>query len=192
MQFGHLGEHLVAPLPRGGRVQEGVVLRGRLRQAGEQRGLLEVELRCGLVEEHSRRRLHAERRLSADGAVGDAVEVAGQDRALRVVFVVLDCELGLDDLLLERVLVAAEVEVAHELHRDRRAALQRFAMGDVLYGGAEDSGHVDAVVFIEALVLDRDRGVLQVFRDLAPGDRAEQLAGLDEAEARTVGGEHLR
>ena len=44
---------------------------------------------------------------------------------LAVVLLVLERQLGLDDLLLERVLVAAEVEVAHQLHRDRRAALQR-------------------------------------------------------------------
>ncbi len=81
---------------------------------------------------------------------------------LGVVFVVVERELGLDDLLLERVLVAAEVEVADELHRQRRAALQGFAVGGVLDGRAEDSGEVDAVVLVEALVLDRDGGVLQV------------------------------
>ncbi len=108
------------------------------------------------------------------------------------VLVVLDRELRLDDLLLERVLVAAEVEVAHELHRDRRAALQRLSVREVLDRRAEDAGQVDAVVLVEALVLDRDGRVLQVRRDLAPRDRRAQLVGLDEAEPRPVGGVHLR
>ena len=80
-------------------------------------------------------------------------------------FLVFDRQLGLDDLLPERVLVAAQVEVAHQLHRDRRAALQRGAVGEVLDGRAEDPRQVDAVVVVEALVLDRDGGVLQIFRD---------------------------
>ncbi len=93
---------------------------------------------------------------------------------------------------LQRALVASQVEVAHQLHRDRRAALQRGAVEDVLHGRAEDPGQVDAVVLVEALVLDRDRGVLQVCGDFAPGDGAAQLVGLDEAQPRAVGGEHLR
>ncbi len=111
---------------------------------------------------------------------------------LRVLFVVVDRELGLDDLLAQRVLVAAEIQVAHELHRDRRAALQGGAVGDVLDGRAEDSGQIDAIVFVEPLVLDRDRRVLQVGGNFTPADGAAQVVGLDEAEARAVGGEHLR
>ena len=94
---------------------------------------------------------------------------------LVVAFLVLDRQLGLDDLLTDRVLIAAEVEVAHELHRDRRPSLQRFAVRDVLDGGAEDPRQVDAVVLVEALVLDRDGGVAQVGRDLIPRDRGAQL-----------------
>jgi hypothetical protein len=41
-------------------------------------------------------------------------------------------------------------------------------------------------------VLDRHRRVLQVGRDLVPGDRRAQFVGLDEAEPRSVGGIHLR
>ena len=109
-----------------------------------------------------------------------------------MVFVVVDRELRLDDLLPERVLVATQVEVANQLHRDRRAALQRGAVGDVLDGRAEDAGQVDAVVLVEALVLDRDGRVLQVFGDFAPADGAAQVVGLDKAETRAVSGEHLR
>jgi len=101
-------------------------------------------------------------------------------------------EVGLDDLLLERVLIAAEVEVTHQLHRDRRAALQRLAVGDVLHGGTEDPGQIDAIVVVEALILDRDRRIGEIPGDLTPRDRAAQLVGLDVAQARAVGGEHLR
>ena len=110
---------------------------------------------------------------------------------LAVEFLVVERELGLDDLLAQRVLVAAEVEVAHQLHRDRRSALQRGAVGDVLQRCAEDAGDVDAVVFVEALVLDRDGRVLEVPRDFIPVDGGAQQVGLDEAESRAVGGEHL-
>ena len=72
------------------------------------------------------------------------------------------------------------------------ASLERFAVHEILDGGAEDPGGVDAVVVVEALVLDRDRGVGEVGGDLRPGDRRAQLVGLDEPEARAVGGEHLR
>ena len=54
------------------------------------------------------------------------------------------------------------------------------------------AGQVDAVVFVEALVLDRHGRVLEVGGDFAPADRSAQFVGLDEAEARAVGGEHLR
>src|SRR4029077_17793849 len=101
-------------------------------------------------------------------------------------------ELRLDDLLPDRVLVAAEVGIANQLHRDRRSPLQSGAVGDVLDGRAEDPGEVDAVVLVEPLILDRDGRVLELGGDLLPGDRCAQLVGLDEAEARAVGGEHLR
>ena len=79
-----------------------------------------------------------------------------------------------------------------ELHRDRRAALQGGAVGDVLDGRAEYAGEVDAVVFVEPLVLDRDGRVLQVGGDFVPADGAAQFVGLDEPQAGAVGGEHLR
>ena len=192
VQFGHLRQHLVASLPGCALVAERVVFRGRLRQPREQRRLLEVQLRGRPVEEDARCRLDADRGLPADGAVGDAVEVAGEDRALGVVFVVVDRQLGLDDLLAQRVLVAAQIQVAHELHRDRRAALQWRPVDDVLDGRAEYAGEVDAVVLVEPLILDRDRRVLQIFGDLAPADRTAHLGRLNEPQARAVGGEHLR
>jgi hypothetical protein len=159
---------------------------------GEQRALLEVQLRGGFVEEDPRCGLHADRGLPAERAVGDAVEIARENLRLGVGFVVFERELGLGDLLAERALVAAEIDVAHQLHRDRGATLQRLSVGDVLDGGAEDAGGVDAVVFVVALVLDRDRRVLEIAGDVVPADRRAQGVGLDVAQARAVGGEHLR
>ena len=100
MQLGHLVEHVVATALGFARVAERVVLRGRLRQPGEQRGLLEVQLRRGFVEEDPRRRLDPDRGLAADRAVGDAVQVLGEDRALAVFLLVVERHLRLDDLLL--------------------------------------------------------------------------------------------
>ena len=82
MKVAHLREHRVAAQARGVGVFEGVVLRRRLRQARQQCRLLQVELGDRFVEEDARRRLHADGGLAADGAVGDAVEVAREDRSL--------------------------------------------------------------------------------------------------------------
>ena len=46
-------------------------------------------------------------------------------------------------------------------------------------------------MLVEALVLDRDRRVLEDLRHAVAGDRAAQVVGGDEAEPRAVGGEHL-
>jgi hypothetical protein len=111
---------------------------------------------------------------------------------LAVVLLVLERELGLDDLLAQRAPVIAQVQVSHQLHRDRRAALHDVPGGEVLERGAKDAGRVDAFVFVEALVLDRDRGVPQLVGDFIPADRASHLIRGDVAEARAVGGEDLR
>ena len=54
-----------------------------------------------------------------------------------------------------------DVEVADQLHRDRRAALHGLVAREVLDRGAHDALVVDALVLVEALVLDRDRRVLE-------------------------------
>jgi hypothetical protein len=99
-------------------------------------------------------------------------------------------QLGLADLALVRAL-ARDVEVADELHRDRGAALHRLAAGEVLDRRADDALVVDALVAVEAPVLDRDRGVLEHLRELAALGGQAQLVGLDEAQPRAVGGQDL-
>ena len=68
-----------------------------------------------------------------------------------------------------------DAEVADQLLGDRRAALDRFAGFEVLDRGAEDPLVVDAAVFVEALVLDRDRRQLQVLGDPLDRDRGRGL-----------------
>src|SRR3954471_12436363 len=193
---GHALQHVVAAGERGLRVEERVVLRGRLRQAREQRRVAQLEVGGGLVEEDPRARLDADRGLPADRPERDAVEVLREDPQLaRVPGVeVLEVlgQLRLADLALERALLLARVEVAHELHRQRRAALDLVAVLDVLHAGADDALEVDALVLVEAAVLDGDDRVLDVLRDELRRDRGAQLVGLDEAQARAVGGVDAR
>jgi hypothetical protein len=74
-----------------------------------------------------------------------------------VLAVQLEREARLDDLPLERPLVALDVEVADELLRDRRASLDGTTRLDVVDGGAGDALEVDPAVLIEPAVLDRHR-----------------------------------
>src|SRR4051794_916349 len=146
---GHPLQDVVATGLRGAGVQERVVLRGRLRQAGQQRRLAQLEVGGRLVEEDARRGLDADRGLAADGPERDAVEVLREDPELALapgveVLEVLG-ELGLADLSLEGALLLARVEVAHELHRQRRAALDLVAVLEVLYARAHDAPAGDAL-----------------------------------------------
>jgi hypothetical protein len=69
--------------------------------------------------------------------------------------------------LLEHGTVALGCQgVLHELLRDRRCALLRASAEDVLPQRAADAPVVHAAVLVEAPVLDRDNGVLDVRRDL--------------------------
>ena len=129
--FLHRPQHLVAPLGRRRRVEEGVVFGGRLRQAGDQRRLGQVEVLGRLAEVGLRRRLGADRGLPFDRPVGSGVEVGGEDPVLVVGFLasVLG-EVGFDQLALDRVFGVLDVEVADQLLGDRRGALDRLAAGE--------------------------------------------------------------
>ena len=189
-ELGHLGEHLVAArLGLLGRAHRGVGAR-RLRQAGEQRGLVQLQPLHRLAEVDARGGLRADRGLAAERAERHGVEVLVEDPLLGVLVLELLGELGLADLALVGALLR-DVEVAHQLHRDRRAALDGLLVGEVLERRAHDARVVDALVVVVALVLDRDRGVLEGLGDAVALDRAAQLVGLDEAQARAVGGADL-
>src|SRR2546423_5578676 len=118
-------------------------------------------------------------------AVVDRVQVAGEDLVLRPAAAQLDREARLLDLALEGPL-AAGVEVAHELLRNRRPAFDDLAGADVAPERAGDPDVVDAAVLVEAAVLDRNGRRRQPARHPAETDRlAVPLRG-DRAEQRPV------
>ena len=164
-------------------VEDRVVERRRLRQAGEQGRLHQRQVLRRLREVRLRRRL------DAVGVVAevDLVHPRGQDPVLRPVPAELDREAGLLDLPLEGPL-ARDVEVADELLRDRRAALDDAALRHVATRGAEDPLVVDAAVLVEAPVLDGDRRLRHPRADLGERHRLPVALGRDRAEQRAVGG----
>src|SRR5262249_58744832 len=88
-------------------------------------------------------------------AVIDGVHVRAEDPVLGSVTGELDRQTRLFDLALERPL-PRDVEVADQLLRDRRAALDQSAGAQVLRRSAKDRLVVDATVLVEAAGLDRD------------------------------------
>ena len=92
--------------------------------------------------------------------------------------------LRLADLALDRVLRVVDVEVADELLGDRRGALLDLARLEVLDRRADDRAVVDAVVLVEVLVLDRDRRLLELERDLVELHR--RAAGSATARSRAA------
>ena len=163
--FDHRPEHLVAPFQSRLGVEEGVVFRGRLRQAGDQRRLGQVEVLGRFAEVGLRRRLGPDRGLPFDRPVGRGVEVLGEDPVAVVLFEEFFGEFRFGDLAFQRLFVVLDVEVADQLLGDRRGALDRLAAGQqVLPAGAGDALVVERPVAEEVLVLDRDRRVLEGFR----------------------------
>ena len=185
----HLREDRVATLQRPAGVQERVVVGGGLRQPGEQRRLHQAQLPDRPGEVDLGGGLDPDERRAFDRPVGGGVEVLTEDFLARVLFGVLDRQLRLDDLAFEAAPRVAEAEFAHQLLGDRRAALDRFARFQVLERGAGDALEVDAAVFVEALVLDRDRGQPQSLRHPFDRHRLARFVGVDEAEPAAVGGE---
>src|SRR5947208_6434209 len=120
-------------------------------------------------------------------AVVDGVQVAGEDLVLRPAAAELDREARLLDLALEGAL-AAGVQVADELLRDRRSAFDDLAGADVAPERAGDPDVVDAAVLVEAAVLDRDRGRRQPARHPAEADGLAVPLRRDRAEERSVRG----
>jgi hypothetical protein len=167
----HVAEDVVAALLRGDRVRDRVVLARRRDDPGQQRRLLGSELErdplaAGVVllaaEVGPRGRLDPVR------AVPEVhgVQVLGEDLRLGPAPLEVVGERRLLELLEDRPLTLGVEGVLHELLGDRRAALHRLLALHVLPEGARDAGVVDALVLVEAPVLDRDHGVLHVRRDL--------------------------
>jgi len=161
---------------------EWVVGRRRLRQAGEQGGLRERQLRSVPREVGLRSRLDPVRVV----AVVDLVHVGGQDPLLRPGARQLDGEARLFELALDRPLLRHGVEVADELLRDRRAALDDLARADVLVESAGDADGVHTAVRVEPAVLDRNGRARHPRADLRAGDGLAIALGRNRAEQRAV------
>ena len=119
------------------------------------------------------------------------VQIAREDPVLGVRVLDLLREAGLLDLAVEGDLLA-DVEVADELLRDRRAALDDVAALDVLDRGAHDALPVDPAVLVETPVLDVHRGVRHpVGHGVETDGLAVPLRG-NRAENGAVGRVHER
>ena len=161
-------------LPHLGRrpVDQGVVERRSADDAGEHRGLRQVEvLRLG-VEVDPRRGGRA------PGGVGeeDAVQVPLQDLVLGELALDLEREQRLADLAVERRVVADQAEL-HELLRDGGGALDRTVRFEVDGRGADDTLRIDARFVVEVAVLDRDHRLRQDLAHLRQGLVVSLIAG---------------
>ena len=115
-----------------------------------------------------------------------AAHLDGVARVLRPAVAQLDREAGLLDLAPERPL-AAGVEVAHELLRNRGSTLDYLARAEVAPERTRDPDVVDAAMLVEAAVLDRNR---PPWKPLAHARERYRLAvsiGGDRPEQRAVG-----
>jgi hypothetical protein len=165
------------PLPRPLGIAIGAVEVRALRQAGEQRGLGEVEVLDRLPEPALRRHLDA---VGAAAEV-DRVEVGLEDLGLRHHPLEARGDDHLPDLSLVGDVVADE-QVLHHLLRDGRAAGRAAGRGEVGDEGADHAALVDAPMGLEALVLRGDEGSSHQRRHVAdrhrraPPVRLERLA----------------
>ena len=186
----HAEEHEVAALLGGGRVRDRVVRARRGDHAGDQRGLRRLELRgaradpVGVAAGVLPAEVGARGGLDAVRAVAevDRVEVVAQDLLLRPLAREVVRHRRLAQLHEQRPAVLGGERVLDELLGDRRAALHRLLGQDVLVERAADAAEVDAVVGVEALVLDRDDRVLHGRRDLVLGDEDPLLVAGQAAE----------
>ncbi len=191
--FVHLFEHQVAPRERVFGVDLRVVGGGRGDDPGQRRRLPGLQHRgaglgrrpaagVGAAEEGPRGRLDPVGAL----AEVDRVQVLGEDLVLAPVALEPVGERRLAELLEDRAAALGGERVLDELLGDRRGALRGALAEDVLDQGAPDALEVDAVVLVEARVLDRDHRVLDVGGDLpraeqdlvlVAGQGADRLAG---------------
>ena len=172
------------------RVRDRVVAGRRGDHAGQQRRLVGLELGragarlVGLAARVVAAEVRARGGLDAVGAVAevDRVEVVAQDPLLGPLAREVVGERGLAQLDEQRALVLGGERVLDELLGDRRAALDRGLAAHVLVERARDAAQVDALVGVEAAVLDRDDRVLHHRRDLGLGDVQLALVAGQQAD----------
>ena len=183
----HQPEHLRPACSRARGMRHRVIEARILRDAGEESGLRERQLRRAVPE------VRTGGALDAVGAVPevDRVEVGGEDPVLRPLLLELPRERRLLELARHRPLVARQ-RVLHELLRDRRPALHCALVADVGPQRARHSADVDAAVLVEALVLGCDDRLLDPRRDRTRRREHAALGPAQDGEDRVaVGGVHV-
>ena len=169
----HAQEDEVAPLLGGDGVRDGVVHARRRHDAREQRGLRRREL-AGAAPAAAAAAVVLDAEVRARGRLDpvrpvaevDRVQVLGEDLLLRPLAREVEGQRGLARLLEDRALVLRGEGGLHELLGDRRAALDRLALDDVLEERTPDALQIHAGVLVEAPVLDGHDRVLHREADL--------------------------
>src|SRR6185295_14999928 len=156
--------------PRGSRVRHRVVTRRIRRDSRQQSCLRERQPRRGRVEVGLRGTLDAIRAVPEV----NGVEIGGEDAQLRPALLELPGEGSFLELAADRP-CGRDTRVLDELLRDRRSTLYDLLAGDVRPDGASDAAQVDAVVLVEAFVLDRDDRLLHDRRDVVRADEDATL-----------------
>ena len=154
------------------RIVENAERRGVLRRRRDRRAFRDAAVPDILAEVALRRRLHA---VIAVAEVDD-VEVRFEDLVLRIFLFEVQRHEDLADLSRDADLVLAR-QVLDELLGDRRTA-RAVRAGDEAVDCAERAVPVDAVVLVEALVLDRDHRILHDLRDLREVDARADLGAV--------------
>jgi hypothetical protein len=192
--FVHLFQHQVAAAEAVFGIDLGVVGRGRgddRRQGCRLPGLkhLGAGFGWGAAARVSGAEVSPRRGLDAVGALAevDRVQVLGENFVLAPAALEAVGGSGLAKLLQDRAAAFGFERVLDELLGDRRGALLGALAEDVLDQGAADPLEVDAVVFVETRVLDRDHRVLDVWGDLRAVEEDFVLVAGQGAERFPVG-----
>ena len=137
-------------------IVDGIVVRGRLRNADERRRLHKRQIARVLGEVPLGRRLDAIR----SRAVVDGVEVHEQNLVFAVLLLELKGDVHLANLALKRDIghLVGEDGVANELLRDGGRPLE-LAAEEVVHHGTRDAHEVDTAVIVETLVFRGDRSL---------------------------------
>ena len=154
VRIGEFLQHEIAPRARAVGVLARIIIGGALDQSDQHRKLAHVELVEGLGEV-----ILAAESEAVDGARAvlaeiHLVEVGDEDFFLGEMRLEPQCHHRLGHLAAEALLVGQKV-VLDQLLRQRAAALHHAAGPQVGPQGAQDAQHIDAVMLIEAPVLDQ-------------------------------------
>ncbi len=156
------------------------IARRRLNEAGKERRLCDCQVAGGLAEIAARSGLDA---VEAVAEI-DLVQVQLEDLVLGVEVLDVGRENDFFQFPAKR-LVAAEEALARELLRDGASALGTAPFPDIADHGGSHTYHIDAVVLVEALVLDRDDGLDEIRRH--PFERNLDALFLEDREDGLVG-----